>query len=378
MSSRHDEPQELRHIDLMRVVAATGVMLLHLIPRMDWGAAQQRAITAVTPLAMLVDLFFVLSGIVISTLYTGRLASWTDYRRFLQKRVARLVPLHWLTLLIYVGIGVVGALGIMRANDAELYDVRCLIPNALLLHAMGFCGHLSFNAVSWSISAEFAVYLTAPLILALGGRGAILLGALAVAIIAALNYFWPPSFSWTAWMIQGGAARAFPSFMLGVMFQQTRGQLARLPGASIVMWAALAAFFWGALAGANAFTLLVFLYLAALSGVAADARGTDSWLVRKLSPFSQLTYSTYMLHWLVYVCLLSVLNDRFLHWQSGAKNALGVMAFATVWPVAWISYRYFETPMRAFVNRLGRSSVDVTGSGQIAKTDVATVGASEH
>ena len=51
-----------------------------------------------------VDLFFVLSGFVIYYTYAGHLGSRSEIRLFFIKRVARIYPLHLLTLLAYVGL----------------------------------------------------------------------------------------------------------------------------------------------------------------------------------------------------------------------------------------------------------------------------------
>jgi peptidoglycan/LPS O-acetylase OafA/YrhL len=82
----------LRSLEGLRLVASLGIIVYHFVPYASGGlAAEDR-------LALFVDLFFVISGVVIAHAYTGRINSFGDYRDFLQKRVARLYPLHLATL----------------------------------------------------------------------------------------------------------------------------------------------------------------------------------------------------------------------------------------------------------------------------------------
>ena len=124
---------------------------------------------AATPLIgrlhLAVDLFFVISGIVIAERYADRITGTVDYFRFMSRRVARLYPLHLATLAFYVAIGVLVWSGKLHPVDAARYNPQAILPNLLLTHAWLPSGVISFNYVSWSISAEFFVYLAFPLIL---------------------------------------------------------------------------------------------------------------------------------------------------------------------------------------------------------------------
>ena len=113
-----------------------------------------------------VDLFFILSGIVITHHYGDRL--WKlparDYASFLWLRLARIYPLHLVTLCGVVVL-VSGAYwlgyGINRPSD---YTAQRLIENIFLVQAWHLPNHVSWNHFAWSISAEWFAYLTAPLV----------------------------------------------------------------------------------------------------------------------------------------------------------------------------------------------------------------------
>ena len=114
---------------------------------------------------LFVDLFFVLSGIVISINYVQSEFGAFDFREFVVRRVARIYPLHLFMLLAFLAfrltkLSLVSA-GLLHFAPAEM-DVNntySFVINVLLLHALGFVDYLSWNGPSWSISAEFYTYL---------------------------------------------------------------------------------------------------------------------------------------------------------------------------------------------------------------------------
>lgn len=71
--------------------------------------------------------------------------------------------------------------GTGAAPSTSGFDVKSLVTNLFLLQGMGFEDHLSWNAPSWSISAEFFAYLMfAGVVFASGRRAWIWFAAAAV------------------------------------------------------------------------------------------------------------------------------------------------------------------------------------------------------
>jgi peptidoglycan/LPS O-acetylase OafA/YrhL len=107
-----------------------------------------------------VDVFFVLSGFVLSLNYGGRTRSAADYRAFIRNRIARIYPLHMMILLILIGFALVVNHYGVRINHPEHFSFdHHLLLHAFLIHAWGFENGLRWNIPSWSISAEFFAYL---------------------------------------------------------------------------------------------------------------------------------------------------------------------------------------------------------------------------
>ena len=181
-------------------------------------------------LHLAVDLFFVISGIVIAMVYQGRIRDPASYSGFVRKRVARLYPLHLATLLFYVIIGGLIATVASLPENVEKYNPSEIIPNLLMIHAWSPFGLISYNYVSWSISAEFFVYLCFPLILYFVTRGflaglAVCVAFLMVAIALSHTVVGTelPELNW-----RFGALRAVPSFAFGVWLWVHRNRLLKI------------------------------------------------------------------------------------------------------------------------------------------------------
>ncbi len=307
-------------------------------------------------LHLAVDLFFVISGIVIAERYAGRIASGSDYLRFMSRRIARLYPLHLATLGFYVVIGALVWSGKLHPVDAARYNPQAIVPNLLLIHAWLPSGVISFNYVSWSISAEFFVYLGFPLILlalrrqpVLSLAGLVLLTAgLAV---AAEQLIGRPltKLSWEA-----GILRAVPSFAFGVWVSVHADWLAAKvrnfasPRVVVVLALAVAGLM---LLRADEFVLLGLVWLLAAAAFLCDRADRATLLSRPwLAARGELTYSIYMLHTVVATMVLAVAVPRLLGTGLPARLAGLLLALAVLYVLARLSLRYFEQPLRRRLN----------------------------
>jgi peptidoglycan/LPS O-acetylase OafA/YrhL len=127
----------------LRFVAASMVFVLHSMPQPEqWLSLDQG-----------VSFFFVLSGFILTYIYPD-LPNFAAVRRYYVARIARLWPLHLLTLLLVVGL-------------RGIPSFEALTLNALLLQAWVPIEriYLSYNAVSWSISTEVFFCLMFPLLI---------------------------------------------------------------------------------------------------------------------------------------------------------------------------------------------------------------------
>jgi peptidoglycan/LPS O-acetylase OafA/YrhL len=108
-----------------------------------------------------VMIFFVLSGFILSHVYRNQFVDGIrgkDYMHFLYFRFARIYPLHFFTLILCLVL-FTGLLPREGLPDMTSYT---FILNLFLVQSWGFFRDYSWNAPSWTISVEWALYFLFP------------------------------------------------------------------------------------------------------------------------------------------------------------------------------------------------------------------------
>ncbi len=366
------ESQEMLHLDALRLIASAGIVIFHMgLPVWD-SPAWARVWSWRVDFNLFVDLFFVISGYVITAVYGARVEGKGQYAAFLQRRLARLLPLHLVTLAAFVLIGLGGMAGLYMLNDAGRYNWSCLPTNLLLTQSLGGCPTLAFNFVSWSISAEFWMYVIFPLLLLPRRAGRIWLAVMTVAVLAGLlaaPRLWHTGAAFYDWTAAGGVARALGGFLLGMTFFQYRGVLARLPAPDMIMWALLSAFLVGGAMHANKTVLLGVIYATAAAAIAADQKGRASRLVRRLAPGGQLTYSLYMLHPLMGAVGVGLIGIDLFDLRGAAMRWWILGCTALLVPIAYLSLMLLERPARRWMSDLTWRSSEPAEPAVISSLD---------
>jgi peptidoglycan/LPS O-acetylase OafA/YrhL len=142
-------------IDILRGFAALSVVVYHIIEHFSW-----KSFPIEGPLVwfrigwMGVDLFFVISGFVIGLSAFSAIEKHgpNAFRRpFIERRLARIVPLHYLTCLLFI------ALVVPQLFFESIFFN--LVSHALFLHNLipGF--HGAINGSNWSLGTEMQFYL---------------------------------------------------------------------------------------------------------------------------------------------------------------------------------------------------------------------------
>jgi peptidoglycan/LPS O-acetylase OafA/YrhL len=161
---------QLKSLTSLRFFAALFVVLSHLsflskseLPATRWiyEAAFYEGYIGVT-------FFFMLSGFILAHSYGRKITSGhLSYYEFMASRIARIAPLHLLTLLL--------ALPLILLIPGSIWLSRFIgttTLNAVLLHAFVPSSdvYFSLNAPSWSISAEMFFYALFPFLLCMRTR----------------------------------------------------------------------------------------------------------------------------------------------------------------------------------------------------------------
>lgn len=167
-----------------------------------------------------VELFFVLSGFILSHVYLQAAGEKQfSYRGFLWARIARVYPLHLATL---IGVGLLAAVALFAGMsvDGNVLSWPSLPAHLLMMHAWGLAPVAGWNHPSWSISAEWFAYLCFPLFAFVFWRlrskpVAAVVGAAAFLTVLYFAFEQMAGFPLTEATFHWGALRIVPCFALG-------------------------------------------------------------------------------------------------------------------------------------------------------------------
>lgn len=291
-----------------------------------------------------VDFFFLLSGFILTMVYAHSFADGVTPRlwgQFLQRRLARIYPLHVVTLLAVV---------VLLRFKVPATDFGIFGLNLGLVQAWGFTDRFLFNAPSWSISCEFAAYLVFPfLMVALRHRFApgVMLGG------AALAYA-------MLWRLGGGSLdldaigrdhamlRVVAAFPIGMLLALASKRVRlQQPGAiNLMQGAALIGFFAAVWLGMPDIVLV--LPLAAIIFLTVPQSGFLSRMLgdKRLTLLGDLSYGIYLIQWPV-MLLMYNLRPKLEPFVQGPMLEIAALVIFLVilMALSFASFHGFEKPI---------------------------------
>lgn len=389
----HREKPHFLPLDSIRGIAAISVVIHHVILMPTFLAAFPHNAWVNWAFFrnawLLVDLFFVLSGIVMSLSYAKADFGHFSLREFMVRRLARVYPLHIAMLfamlmfrLARIGLVMAGLVAVAPAAF-EVNNAYSFFLNVGLLHSLGFIDYMSWNGPSWSISVEFYTYLIFGLVLLLAQRSAsikylyvcaaLLVAGSWLAIVLVLGK------KDLALIFDFGVLRCITGFFLGVLTVKAVAllpraispglqgglQLAALVGCVAVVSTSEA---YPALSFIAPLTFAVFLGLLIAYPAAALLPGI--LVARPLIWLGRRSYSVYMVHALV-VLLAEyfvravgprpvVALDSICGGLAATLNLVVVLAGVLV--LSNFTYRYVEVPGGKLIRNLFRTSPEFSAS----------------
>lgn len=351
---RYGDPARLPALTGVRALAALLVLALH--------ASQNFPNPLVNSFALVrhgylgVDLFFILSGFIISHVYGRSIIGLRvkHLRIFLWHRFIRLYPAH-VTVLIALIVLVVTAqhLGIPLSSDAG-WNFRDLPWHFLMLHAWGFIETASWNAPSWSISAEWFAYLVFPAAaIAVSGltpRFALALAVLPLIVLTAVIEMSNSSLI-SAFTGFPALARVECEFLCGMLVQRatTGSAVPWLSGRVADFFAAggLFGFVVAATLDASDSLLIVLLAILIFGLARAGPLGRALFARRWVVWLGEVSYSVYLVHFPVLLVLRHG-NDKLHLIPKGATEMTFAFFIANliVFAVACVLFYAVEHPAR--------------------------------
>jgi len=347
-------------IDVLRGFAAVSVLVYHVVEHFHWAAFPSSGPLVWFRIGWIgVDLFFVISGLVVSLSafrLIDRLAVSGFRWPFVARRLARIVPLYYLTGLVFVVF-------IVPHFFFQANFWPHALAHMLFVHNLDLTTSSSINGVNWSIGVEMQFYAIV-LVLAPVLRSCRWWLIPAVAMPVAWAWRWamvalvpvdpaagPAALFWASTQLPGMADEfAFGILLCRLLRSDWQASLrggAWMPssvavGAAGLVWATLSLFWLHSSFWDSAFMVVLWRSLCGASCAAvvlAACLVQAAWIVRALAPLRYLgtiSYGIYLWH------LPVISSFEHLTWLTG-ERALPVVLGVTV-VLAAGSWSLFERP----------------------------------
>ena len=269
-----------------------------------------------------VSFFFMLSGFIIAYNYQKKFSeNKITKRTFWVARIARIYPLHWLTLLIAVALGnyviASGTIDWCKHFLASLTLTNAYIPKDNYF--------FSFNSPSWSLCCEQLFYICFPFLIAFTKDYRKLLSTFLICAILSIvgMYFTPMITSSQGSIIEIASIALFLSFYLYA------AEIPKVYRYSCYYWIPIA------------FILISF----------SLQKGMVSRLLsnRLLVIGGEISYSFYLIHLFVLLSYAKWQKESDFHidWYISIP-----LLFCVIILLSLLSYYYFEKPMNKLVKTL--------------------------
>jgi peptidoglycan/LPS O-acetylase OafA/YrhL len=374
----------------LRGIAAVLVVLFH---AQIFGLAPYFASATMLPVKgyIWVDFFFMLSGFVIAHAYGQRFASGISRRDlgdYLTARFARIYPLHFAMLMVFLAIelarpSVFGDFYPVANRAGGFGPIDFMTPSffghLFLVQALPFHAHTSWNAPAWSISCEAAVYFAFPVLflaLARRGRSMLWLAMLVAAATLTVVYVLAEPHSLDAGY---NILRCAAEFTIGLCLQRLYAGhgLPAILTRDVVAWPVVGVLVLSLHLGLSDLLLVAELALLLLVAVANRGRLRAALETRVPEFLGRISYSIYMVHFpIFFVAALAARAlggpDALMRQSAAVRGVLFLFALAFVIALATLTYRAIEVPCRKAImarRGLGRRAPLECGAALLLPAD---------
>ena len=371
VTSKNNRPAELPALTSLRGLAALAVLLFHsssLALIYAGGVSSGGTLVWIWSRGYLaVDLFFFLSGFVLTHVYGSQFAedrSWRAVGRFLWARFCRIYPASLFATAVFVLAFTVGRLPF--PTNASFVEQ---LISSLSLMQVPWLDTVLLNPLSWSISAEFYAYLLfpfiVPLILRLSRRlGTVLCVTLLIAIVVGGRGFShiDQTSGWVALF------RALPEFTVGILaYRSYSARLFRkIWEMDATLIGVIAMIITAGFAGISDGLIIMLLLVLLLASVCNTGRMAGFLDTRPLRWLGEVSYSVYIFQTLPLMLMVSFSGVLVAHGLGGSRFAAIAALLALGGGV--LVYRCVDLPVRAALRRLPDRVVAFTAAYRGAET----------
>lgn len=337
--------RRIASLDYLRGVMALSVMVYHYTV---WSGVEIASDSLLSKLGIYaVAVFYILSGLSLAIVYKGRINTKTDIAQFFVRRIFRIAPLFWISVVSTLLLGYIGAF--FNNESFHVDNFRLFLNFSLLFGFVEPTAYLSTGA--WSIGNEVVFYTAFPFfILTMHACRQAIPFALIICVILGtffstylINSSQPLTDQWAIYinplnqifLFFGGVA-------LGIYTKPTGRELAA--GVAAIAFIVFLLFpiegdRVGLVSGFGRFVLSLccFAFVWTIYAVQLEFEG---FIAKALAFFGEGCYSIYLLHPLVAVPIIYIADRMGL----GLVSAYCVACFATLL-TCWVTFTFIERPM---------------------------------
>jgi peptidoglycan/LPS O-acetylase OafA/YrhL len=349
-------------LDGLRGIAVLLVMLYHFNVNMPRDASVEGLVTTALNAGWIgVDLFFVLSGFLITGILLDSRGSGSYFKNFYARRVLRIMPLFYLFL--FLGLFVYPKLPYQPYPDFRLQNDEfwylAFLGNLRIVQVQAFRN--PFADITWSVAIEEQFYLVWPLVVALLPRkwlARVCFGALLTSFsLRTTLYFTDPAYLYstsllTPCRLDGLSIGAL--IAIAVRDDTWKEAVKRIARIAIVVVLPLLLWilYWPRIRG-DLFTVNLYVPLTVWFGAAlviATFSQSTSIVGRVLcsgflTGFGKYSYALYLFHQSIGWVVAAVLKPASLFILGSRLPALIVywaIALALCYTAAWVSWHIYE------------------------------------
>ncbi|OLR91462.1 hypothetical protein BJP25_00650 [Actinokineospora bangkokensis] len=312
-----------------------------------------------------VDLFFALSGFVLALNYLDRMGDGLSRRataRFLWARLARVWPVYAVTLLVAAGWH-----GVLMMRDLpdpvvpDEYTVLSFLRQVFMvvMWTEPDNDRVAWNGPSWSISAEWLVYLLFPVIVlllvrlgwVLRVRGLLFLGAVVVLPAAMMAAFTGNMYSPYLWVLRllGAFVGGGIACLAFRRIAQTRRNDVASGWAAWVLLVLIVGSLYATEWVGSAYLIATFLFSPFLIAISVSTRGLSRvFSTRAFVLGGHISYSAYLVHMLLIepIWWAQMMWPQTFAPHSALLRACFLAVPFVVLLVAYAMWRWVEEPSR--------------------------------
>ena len=351
--------KRLEHIELLRFLAATAVIITHYLHFFNpfFSNSNLNAYASFLEFNennfpfyfyleqfyrfgyMGVNFFWQISGLVLAYSYIHK--SDVTFRKFFINRFARLYPLHFITLLLiillqYISLKITGSYQITDNNFYNgLNDLTNFILQLTFLSGWIETSKFSYNFPIWSVSIEILIYFIFFWTLRFIKKFKIILN---IAIL--LIFFSIDKFGYNLFFVDCGRY-FFSGVLVFLVFEKMKQ----------IKYSIFLSFLLFAMSIIGNFKYQLFFSSVLLLSLVLDKSVVYNFS-KKYSFFGNLTYSSYLLHVPIQLIILNIITYFKINFDIFTKKEFFLIYLFIVYFFAYYTYKFVENPLRKLIRKI--------------------------